>query len=232
MKRIVIICQGRTGSTNLSDFYKRKYKIKNLGEVFRHKDYVDDYTSLINDLANKPNWIVKLIPIQVLNAAFVSFLRKKYSQTSFNNKMRVFQHLESFRSTGTSYDYYLQHKQEIFQEAVDICLKIINLSDYHCYLYREDFASQVKSLVSAAMSQEYGPNRSKEKVYVPEELVISTRNSLIKTYELVKEIYTHSPNSVITTESLNAGKRYNPITVKSKLETVDDYDVGKEVFGI
>jgi hypothetical protein len=231
MKRIVIICQGRTGSTNLSDFYKKKYKIKNLGEVFRHKGYVDDYNSLINDLSNKPKWIVKIIPIQVLNAAFLSFLKKKYPPT-FNNKMRIFQHIEAFRSTGTSYSYYLEYKQEIFQEEVNICLQIINLSDYHCYLYREDFAGQVKSLVSAAMSQEYGPNRAKEKVYVPEEFIINTRNSLIKTYELIKEIYTKYPNDIVTTESLAIGKKYNPITVKSKLEKLDDYDVGKEVFGI
>ena len=232
MRKIVIICQGRTGSTNLSDFYKKKYKIRNLGEIFRNKDYVNDPDSLIQELANKKNWIVKLIPIQVLHAAFASFLKKKYPVTSFNIKMRIFQHIENFRNSGTNYSYYLEYKQEIFQEAIDICLKIINLSDHHCYLYRKDFVGQVKSLVSANISQEFGPNRAKEKVYVPEELITSTRNSLIKTYELIKEIYTRSPNDIISTESLTVGKKYNPVTVKSYLALLDDYDVGKEVFNI
>ena len=232
MRKIVIICQGRTGSTNLSDFYKKKYKIRNLGEIFRNKDYVNDPDSLIQELANKKNWIVKLIPIQVLHAAFASFLKKKYPMTSFNNKMRIFQHIENFRNCGTNYSYYLEHKQEIFQEAIDICLKIINLSDHHCYLCRKDFIGQIKSLVSADISQEFGPNRAKEKVYVPEELITSTRNSLIKTYELIKEIYIRSPNDIIFTESLTVGKKYNPITLKSNSVSLDDYDVGKEVFNI
>ena len=232
MRKIVIICQGRTGSTNLSDFYKKKYKIRNLGEIFRNKDYVNDPDSLIQELANKKNWIVKLIPIQVLHAAFASFLKKKYPVTSFNNKMRIFQHIENFRNSGTNYSYYLEHKQEIFQEAIDICLKIINLSDHHCYLCRKDFIGQIKSLVSADISQEFGPNRAKEKVYVPEELITSTRNSLIKTYELIKEIYIRSPNDIIFTESLTVGKKYNPITLKSNSVSLDDYDVGKEVFNI
>jgi hypothetical protein len=232
MRKIVIICQGRTGSTNLSDFYKKKYKIKNLGEIFRNKDYVNDPDSLIQELANKKNWIVKLIPIQVLNAAFASFLKKKYPVTSFNNKMRIFQHIENFRSSLTNYNYYLEHKQEIFQEAIDICLKIINLSDHHCYLYRKDFVGQIQSLVGAAMSHEYGPNRTKEKVYVPEELITSYRDSIIKTYELIKEIYIRSPNDIISTESLTVGKKYNPVTVKSNSVSLDDYDVGKEIFGI
>jgi hypothetical protein len=231
MRKIVIICQGRTGSTNLSDFYKKKYKIKNLGEIFRNKDCVNDPDSLIQELANKKNWIVKLIPIQVLNVAFATFLKKKYP-LSFNNKMRIFQHIENFRNSGTNYDYYLKHKQEIFNEAIDICIRVINLSDHHYYLYRKNFVAQVKSLVSATMSQEYGPNREKEKIYVPDEIITSTRNSLIKTYELIKEVYTRSPNEVISTESLTVGKKYNSIIVNGNFDIIENYEVEKEVFTV
>ena len=232
MKRIVIICQGRTGSTNLSDFYKKKYKIKNLGEVFRHKDYVDNPDNLISDLLVKQTWIVKLIPIQVLHAAFLSFLKKKYSQRIFNNKMRIIQHVENFKTSGTSYSYYIENKEEIFQEAVDICSKIIEISDHHCYLYRKDFVGQIRSLASASITNEFGPNREKEKVYVPDEVIIGTRTGMIKTYELIKKIYTRSPGEVVSTESLRNSKKYNSITVKGNFSIIEDYDVEEQVFRV
>jgi hypothetical protein len=232
MRKIVIICQGRTGSTNLSDFYKKKYKIKNLGEVFRHKDYVDNPDDLINELSVKQTWIVKLIPIQVLNAAFLSFLKKKYSQKIFNNKMRVIQHVENFKASGTSYSYYIENKEEIFQEAIDICLRIIELSDHHCYLYRKDFVGQIKSLASAFMTNEFGPNREKEKVYVPDEVIIGTRAGMIRTYELIKKIYTQSPSEAVSVESLSIGKKYNSITVKGNFDIIEDYDVEEQVFQV
>lgn len=232
MKRIVIICQGRTGSTNLSDFYKKKYKIKNLGEVFRHKDYVDDPDELIKELSAKQTWIVKLIPIQVLKAAFLAFLKKKYSQKIFNNRMRVIQHVENFKTSGTSYDYYIEHKEEILKEAVSICSTIIELSDHHCYLYRKDFIGQIRSLASASMTNEFGPNREKEKVYVPDDVIIGTRTSIVRTYELTKRIYTTFPGEIVSTESLSIGKKYNSITVKGNFDLIEDYDVEKQVFQI
>lgn len=229
MKKIVIICQGRTGSTNLSDYYKKKYKIKNLGEVFRHNVYTNDPDTLIQELTNKPNWIVKLIPFQVLNAAFAAFLKKKYPPT-FNNKMRIFHYIENFKNESTNYSYYVENKQEILQEAIDICIKIISLSDHHCYLYRKDFIGQVKSLVGAAFSKEFGPNRTTEKIYVPDTNITNTSDSLIKTYELIKELYSLSPNEIITTESLVVGKKYNPINIKGNFDIISNYDVEKEVF--
>lgn len=232
MKRIVIICQGRTGSTNLSDFYKKKYKIKNLGEVFRRKVYIDSPDTLISELSNKPTWIVKLIPLQVLRAAISSFLKKKFPQNIFNNKIRVLQHLENFQNSGTNYKYYREYEKEITQEAIDICLKIIDISDHHCYLYRKNFVSQVKSLVNAELSKEYGPNRIKEKIYAPDERIKGTYNSLVKTYELIKMIYEKSPNDIISTESLTVRSTYNPIVTKGNFDIISNYDVEKEVFNM
>jgi hypothetical protein len=230
MKKIVIICQGRTGSTNLSDFYKKKYKIKNMGEVFRNLNYVKDSEYLINELNKKPNWIVKLVPLQVLRSAFVSFINKKYSQLSFNNKMRVFQHIEHFKNNGTNYSYYIENKEEILQEAIDICVKIIKVSDHHCYLYRRDFIGQIKSLVSASIVKEYGPNRKKEKVYVPTEKIATTSNNIIDTYELIQRLYAIIPGELIETESMRVGKKYNQITVYGNFDTINNYDIEREVF--
>lgn len=232
MKRIVIICQGRTGSTNLSDFYKKKYKIKNLGEVFRHKDYIDDPDELIKELSAKQTWIVKLIPIQVLKAAFLAFLKKKYSQKIFNNRMRVNHHVENFDLYRTNYSYYIENKDEILKEAVDICLKIIKLSDHHCYLYRKDFIRQIQSLSRALLTKEYGPNREKENIYITDEVIIRTRIGLINTYELIKKIYKILPSEIISTESLDMSEKYNSITVKGNFDLIEDYDVEKQVFQI
>lgn len=230
MKKIVIICQGRTGSTNLSDFYKKKYKIKNMGEVFRNLNYVKDSEHLIDELNKKPNWIVKLVPPQVLHSAFILFVNKKYSQLSFNNKMRVFQHIEHFKNDGTSYSYYIKNKEEILQEAIDICIRIIKVSDHHCYLYRRDFIGQIKSLVSASMLKEYGPDRKKEKVYAPAEKIATTTSNIIDTYELIQRLYTIIPGELIETESMRIGKKYNQITVYGEFDTISNYDIEKEVF--
>jgi len=232
MRKIVIICQGRTGSTNLSDFYKKKYKIKNLGEVFRRKDYVNNPDDLINELSVKQTWIVKLIPIQVLNAAFLTFLNKKYSQKLFNNKIRIIKHLENFDLYRTNYNYYVENKEEILKEAVDICLKIIHLSDHHCYLYRKDFVGQIRSLSRALLTQEYGPNREKENIHITDEVIIKTRIGLINTYELIRNIYKISPGEIISTESLNMSEKYNSIAVKGNFNIIEDYDIEEQVFEI
>jgi hypothetical protein len=118
MKKIVIICQGRTGSTNLSDFYKKKYKIKNMGEVFRNLNCVKDPEHLINELTKKPNWIVKLIPLQVLHSAFVSFINKKYSQLSFNNSTRVF----SIAPTSASYVIYTRGTRRVITDTRSVTI--------------------------------------------------------------------------------------------------------------
>jgi hypothetical protein len=201
-----------------------------MGEVFRNLNCVKDPEHLINELNKKPNWIVKLVPLQVLHSAFVSFINKKYSQLSFNNKIRIFQHIENFKNNGTSYSYYIENKEKILQEAIDICLRIITVSDHHCYLYRRDFIGQIKSLVSASIVKEYGPNRKKEKVYAPTEKIATTSNSIIDTYELIQRLYAIIPGELIETESMRVGKKYNQITVYGNFDTINNYDIEREVF--
>jgi hypothetical protein len=232
MKRIVIICQGRTGSTNLSDYYKKKYKIKNMGEVFRNSEYKKDPSDLFKKLTNKPNWIIKLIPIQVLNSAVNEFLKIHVPNKTFNDKIRIRQNLEDFQTYGTEGEFYKKNKKEIVQIFVDICSKIILLSDKHIFLYRRDFNSQVKSLVIANRTNEFGPERIKEKTAALSYEIQNTFNSLRQTYELVRAVFLSVPGETLAIEDFNFGKKYNPVKLLTDVSQLEFYDVEKEVFDI
>jgi hypothetical protein len=234
MKRIVIICQGRTGSTNLSDFYKKKYNIKNMGEVFRNLEYKKDPNKLVLDLNNKPNWIVKLVPIQMLDAAVNEFLAIGGPGKTFNDKIRTRQYLEDYLQYRTESKFYKKNKKEITNIIINLCIKIIALADKHVYLYRKDIHSQVKSLTIASRTKEFGPYRAKEKAAVFSEELRQTFNSLKQTYELIKEVYSVVPGELLALEDFDfdIGKKYNSITLVGDKHHLEEYNVEVEVFGI
>jgi len=99
--------------------------------------------------------------------------------------------------------------KNINKNLVDTIVSLIDISDKHYFLYRENFVEQVESYALGKMSNQWLDNRDATDMYIDEATVTNCKNDLLYQYDIIKQVYTARPGELVSLEQFGTkGERY------------------------
>jgi hypothetical protein len=210
MKKILVVCPLRVGSTYFCNMLAAQHQLPVLPELFN----ISDKLRMQQAWQDKDNFY-KMLKIEQQTESTISELY----------------HTTEWVAKAVPYYIWWQSKRKP-AEFFRIFSDVHSLADQVYYLYRQDFQEHVRSTCASMITKRYFADRTPDHIQMSGDEIRSYENRIKQHWKLIRDLYKVFPGTLVKMEDL-PGQRYNQVyTFSPEFDQVSDFNISREVFGL